>query len=372
MKGIVKKHLINARGRGVKGKFLVIESDDWGSIRIPNQKVRDILFEKELISSQDSFSKFDCLESKDDFTETFKVLSLFQDIKGNPPIITGNVVMANPDFARIKQSEFEEYSWELFTKTYKNYYPNQNVREAMQLGMDKKLFHPQFHAREHLNVIRWMERLKSGNEAFLEAFKLNCFAINDQSKDNLRSNLMASYDYDTIIQKKEIERIISQGLKLFQKEFGFESMTSIAPCYVWNNSIEDIFYCKGKIKGIQSSYVQLYNSIGNIKYRKIYRKQGEVNRNGQVYTVRNVLFEPSTNDSINWVKKGLESISIAFQWSKPAVISMHRLNFVGSLSAENRNNSLSQLHDLLQQVRRRWPDVEFISSSDLLTKYINE
>jgi hypothetical protein len=69
------------------------------------------------------------------------------------------------------------------------------------------------------------------------------------------------------------------------------------------------------------------------------------------------------------VDKAIESIAIAFFWGKPAVISSHRINYVGGLSEDNRNNTLEQLDQLLKRIIKKWPDVQFINSEQLLEAY---
>jgi hypothetical protein len=61
----------------------------------------------------------------------------------------------------------------------------------------------------------------------------------------------------------------------------------------------------------------------------------------------------------------MAEIEIAYRWGKPAVISSHRENFIGSIFKENRTQSLHKLQLLLRKVTQKWPDVQFISSAQL-------
>ena len=61
----------------------------------------------------------------------------------------------------------------------------------------------------------------------------------------------------------------------------------------------------------------------------------------------------------------MEEIEIAFQWGKPAVVSSHRVNYVGSIDPSNRDNGLNELKKLLNKVLQKWPDVEFMTSAEL-------
>jgi hypothetical protein len=368
LKEYLKKHLINILGNKSNHKVLVIESDDWGSIRIPNLDIKAKLESLNLINSKDAFSNFDTLESDRDYSALFEILNKHKDKNGNPAVLTANMVMGNPDFNKIKENNFEEFFWEPFSKTYENYYSNSNTMSSLLKGINNGYIFPQFHAHEHLNVFQWLMRLKSGDLDYLKAFDLSCFAINDNEKSNFRTNLMATYDYRSNEELELIKRHIELGLNQFKDVFGFQSQTTIAPCYVWNDEIESTFH-KNQVKGLQSSYVQMINSPDSGMHKRIWRKMGTKNKFGQIYTIRNILFEPALSPSFNWVDKALESIEIAFLWGQPAVLASHRLNFVAGLSEQNRKNSLEQLDLLLTKVLKKWPDIQFMNSAQLVNKY---
>jgi hypothetical protein len=368
LKQLLKKHLINLRGKSINENIVVIESDDWGSIRIPNKDAQNQLLLDGLIHPKDPFSLYDCLECSDDYHALYAVLDRFKDIRGRSPVITVNMVMGNPNFEKIKVSNFLEYYWETFDVTYKNYYPNSTPFPILMAGINEGFLFPQFHAREHLNALQWLQRLYNGDKKFHQAFDLKCFAINDSDYYNLRTNLMASYDYKSDDELAFIESSITQGLTLFRETFGFNSSTTIAPCYVWNNRIEQIFN-KNKVQGIQGSYVHLLNNHSTNKHHRIWHTHGSVNELGQLYTIRNVLFEPALDISFDWVSNAMESISIAFFWRKPAIISSHRINYVAGLSQNNRENTLNQLQELLAEILKKWPNVIFMNSAELNEYY---
>lgn len=367
MREQIKKHFINLRGKNLKERILVIESDDWGAIRIPDQATQSELICSALIQKENPFSKYDCLESTEDYQALYEVLGKFKDCKGNSPVLTANMVMANPDFHSIELSKFQEYTYEHFSKTYQSYYPSLNTFQALKEGIENGCIYPQFHAREHLNVQRWMDKLSSGDPAFRRAFELKCFAIDDVDNSNQRENLMATYDYESATELKSIQKGIEEGLQLFQETFGSASRTHIAPCYVWNEFIEKFAHANG-VYGIQGSKFQQYKDPGFEKHKRIWRYMGQTNERNQIYTIRNVLFEPALNHRIGWVDKAMESIAIAFFWQKPAIIGSHRINYVGGLSEANRTNTLIQLNELLGRVLKKWPNVQFLNSAQLTEK----
>lgn len=367
LKQTIKKHLINARGGGLKNKVVVFESDDWGSIRIPSNEVRSQLLYKNLIKEKDSFSKYDTLETAADYYALYEILEKFKDSKGNHPVLTANMIMSNPDFKKIKSENFTNYYSESFRDTYQNYSNGENTFDALKIGIEENMISPQFHGKEHLNVKRWMEFLKENNERYLYAFERNCFAIDELGVENRRGNLMAAYDYNNNAELNYIQKSIKDGLLEFENLFGFKSKTTVAPCYVWNSEVEKIFQENG-VETFQGSYVQNCPVQGNT-FDKKYRYSGQSNNLGQRYLVRNGLFEPSITKSTEWVSKCMESIEIAFRWSKPAIIGTHRINFCSRLDENKRTQNLCDLEELLSQMLKKWPEIEFLDSAGLSKIY---
>lgn len=366
MKQTLKKHLINLRGQRLNEKFLVLESDDWGAIRIPNIKVRDWLYEKRYIQKKDPFSRYDTLESENDYEALFEVLNRFKDCRGNHPILTANFIMNNPDFDAIKSNDFKKYHSQPFTETYKSYYGSQKTEAILRDGITHNLIKPQFHGAEHLNVVKWMNYLRQENSSFRKVFDFKCYAIDDLNSDNRRGNLMAAYDYDTNEELEYIKQSITLGVKQFEKTFGFKTKTTIAPCYVWDHEVEQIMK-ENEINCFQGSYVQNIPTT-NSSFTKKYRFTGQKNTDKQTYLVRNGLFEPSVHRNVDWVNKCLESIDIAFKWGKPAILSTHRINYVGGLDENQRSHNLKLLKEVIEKAILKWPDIQFIDSESLSLK----
>ncbi len=99
---------------------------------------------------------------------------------------------------------------------------------------------------------------------------------------------------------------------------------------------------------------------------------GMKSKNGVVFTVRNCRFEPSEFGNRDWVDLCLSDIKKAFYWNKPAIISSHRVNFIGAIDPENRKNGLTQLNALLREITKKWPEVEFMTSAELAKLIIKE
>jgi hypothetical protein len=180
-------------------------------------------------------------------------------------------------------------------------------------------------------------------EAYLDAFGLN------NSEDSTGLNT-----------------ILKEGLEIFQNLWGYKSNSIIAPCYIWHEENEKFMFENG-VRLIQGMFSQnTYNSIKD-KYERTYHYLGEKNNKTKItYSIRNVNFEPTSNQNINWIDKCLQEIEIAYYWGKPAVISSHRVNYVGGIDEKNRDSNLIQLRKLLKIAQKLWPELEFISTKDFI------
>ncbi|MCA0349656.1 MAG: hypothetical protein LCH35_10405 [Bacteroidetes bacterium] len=361
----LKSHInaakINSKGLKVNQKLLIVESDDWGAIRTPSKDVLDA-FIKKGIDCSNSIYKNDSLASANDLELLFEVLGNYKDIDGNTAKITANAIMANPDFDKIKENNFQSYFYEPFTETLKKYPNHQNNLNSWKEGMKAGVFQPQFHGREHVNINRWMKALQKNEGKVRTLFDYNTTfsGVGDYS-------FMESYDWDNPSEIENHKIIIADGLRLFKEIFGFESKSFIAPCYNWDSKLE-AFLANQNIEWIQGlrSQLQPTGTFDNYQLKK--HSFGQKNK-GVKYNIRNCFFEPSMLPSKNWVDSCLAQIQSAFLFSKPAVICSHRINFIGFISEKNRDRGLKDLDQLLQQVLKKWPDVKFIST-DQLSNYI--
>lgn len=359
----IAKNYINAIGWSTNRKLLLIESDDWGAIRMPNKKTYNDLLSQNIAVDRSYFDKNDSLESAEDLQNLYEVLSSVVDINGNYACMTAFSVVANPDFERISQNNKMSYIYEPVTETYKRHQHTSGSFDLFLEGSRKRLLYPQFHGREHLNTVRWIEAINSRslkehiayeNQSFIGAEKLN-----DSYKYPL--GYMAGFNWSDVDEVNLQKEILADGLNLFKELFGYESISFMAPQSIWSNEINKTLFDNS----VRLQVGQQYAPQGNNQTKLINNKWGSKSIEGLTYWRRNCQFEPSRNQNQDWVNSALQEIEIAFRWGKPAVINSHRVNYIGSIFPENRDQSLSKLKTLLIEVQKRWPEVEFIDTERL-------
>ncbi|MDD2564915.1 MAG: hypothetical protein PHU27_11940 [Salinivirgaceae bacterium] len=354
----------NRKGWRTNRKIVVFESDDWGSIRMPSKEAYDYCLSKGYQVNKNIYSKYDSLASRDDLLMLFNLLQEFKDSVGRHPVITANCLVTNPDFDKIRESDFTQYHYELLTKTFEQYPNHSKNWEIWQTANREGLFHPQSHGREHLNVSRFMNDLQSRNPDARFAFDLNMPGIFAKNNVELGNEYVVALEHFNEKDKFDKIEIISEGLNLFKKLFLYCSESFIACNYVWTPELESRLVDMG-VKFIQGSKTQL---IAKGNYSGFDRKShymGKKHENGMIYLTRNAHFEPSANQNKDWVDSCLNQINSAFLWKRPAVISSHRINFVGYIDPRNRDKNIVQFKNLLCQIITKWPMVEFMTTTEL-------
>ena len=360
------RNLVNIPGWHTTRKIVVIESDDWGAIRTPSIDKLNYLLKKDVeFDLNMGFDNFDTIASSEDLENLFEVLDSVKDINNNAAKITANCVVANPNFQKIKESGYTEYHYEVITDTLNRYYPQSNPFLLWKEGVSNGIFHPQFHGREHLNFQLWLRLLQQKELSSKLSFEEGVFSMLIKSPKG-KDNILAAYDYHDKKEQYLIKESIAQGLNIFHNLFGFQSLSAIAPRYVWDDFIEEC-YAESGVKYIQGVMSQINSSYAQEQGRKRirYHYLGRKNRLNQYYIVRNAFFEPSTNPTFNYVDDCLQRMKTIFLWKKPVVISAHRLNFIGTLNKKNRDNNLKLFSTLLKSIVKTWSDVEFMTTDQL-------
>jgi len=223
LKHKLRQHLKNSIGKSVDKKYFVIESDDWGSIRMPSLKVFQKLKSDGLdlgVGEGARYNLSDTLASAEDLEMLFNVLRKHKDHLGNSVVFTAVSVVANPDFEKITADKFTQYHYEPFTETLKKY----NKESAIPLwkqGIQENIFYPEFHAREHLSVSVWMRMLQKKDPHTLLAFEQGFWGFRTKTPFNI--NYQAAFDLETKNDLSFQEESIVSGLKLFEALHGYKA-----------------------------------------------------------------------------------------------------------------------------------------------------
>lgn len=369
LKSKIRVNLSNAKGWRTKRHIVVIESDDWGSVRMSSLDSFERLKSLGIPVDKGQYNIYDSLESNEDLEMLFDTLGRFKDSTGRHPVMTGVNVVANPDFEAIEQNGFKEYVYEPYTKTCNRYANHDRVYELWKRGITERLFVPVLHGREHLNAQFWMRALQSGSPSTFAAFKEGVTGIPKIGIGGEKvPGFQAAFQIDTVNDLPYLKEVIRTGAELFEQLYGYKPKFFVPTNGSFNNSLEKDLFDAG-VQYINTAKKQ-EEPLGNGKYKINTRFIGDKNQFGQIYLTRNCFFEPASTGyevpaNHDWIHSCMKEIEIAFRWQKPATISSHRVNYIGYLHPENREKGLRMLSQLLDEIIKRWPDVEFMTSVEL-------
>jgi hypothetical protein len=174
--------------------------------------------------------------------------------------------------------------------------------------------------------------------------------------------LQAAFDFNDPGDLAYHREVLKTGLDLFEELFGYRASYFVPANGIYSSTLEPV--CSGE--GIRLLFVSRSHTepLGHGKQRKQLHWLGQHNHAGITYLTRNCFFEP-VHPGRDWVDSCLFDISTAFRWHKPAIISSHRVNYIGALYEENRDNGLRQLEALLRKIMKSWPDAKFLTSAEL-------
>ena len=357
----LKQHLKNIVGWKTKRKIVVITVDDYGAIRTASKKARDNMTKSglKMISHHD---QYDALENEEDLLALFDVLSSVKDKHGNHAVITAFALSANIDFEKVIKSNYTKFYYELLPQTFSKLSGYDNVYKLWKEGIDKKLMIPQFHGREHLNLYIFKKLLLEKDKQLMININNRSYSSIDDSRFPTIS-FTAAFDFYEMQENDEFKEIIIDGLKAFEKVYGFRASHFNAPGASEHHILHQTLAENG-IKYMNQLLIKPEHQ-GKGKYKRIVNYTGKKTKANQTILVRNVVFEPVMRKDIDWVAYTLKLIDIAFKWHKPAIIVSHRVNFSGHIDPNNRKYGLDLLKKLLKEIVQRWPEVEFMTADEL-------
>ena len=355
IKGILRSNLSNLPGWRTNRKIVVVESDDWGSVHTFSKQAFERMKNAGL-NVDDYHYGNDALESNDDLEMLFSSLSEFKDMMGHPPVFTSMCNVANPDFDKIALADFQEYFVQPLFDTVSDYNNHDSLLSLWKKGNEEGLFYPALHGREHINIRRYMDLLRSGDSGMRLAFKNRSLGASAYEGKVYPNYLGALYP-TSMEEVNELHKILEDAGSLFEKQCGYKPLSFIAP------NAEEPRELKNTLSKIGIKYItrpkrSIY-PLGDGNFKSEWNWLGKKNDIGQTILVRNCFFEPVCSGEkdkeyiTNWVDHCLKEMEISFRWHKPAVISSHRVNYIGHIDPKNREKGIKALRTFLKAILKK-------------------
>lgn len=364
MKQLIFNHLKNIPGWRTNRKLVAIAVDDYGNVRLHSKKAREQM-DKAGLKVHSRFDAYDTLETREDLEALYEVLESVKDKNGNPAVFTPYALSCNPDFEEMERQGQKEYIPEELPTTYEKLESllstaYQGAWKLWQQGMENGIMQPEYHGREHLNLKAFNKKLEAKDTELLSALSTRSVtSLSGSGLDHIGWTAAFSFqgkeDYDSL------KGILADGMQRFERVYGYKASCFTPPAQQFPPELE-AYTAQLGIKAIDRPFFS-NTHLGEGKYQRKIRAMRQLS-DGTVQLVRNVVFEP-TDSHIDHVAKAMGQISAAFFWSKPVIISSHRVNFCGLIDENNRKKGLTELQRLLQSITQKWADVEFVAMRTL-------
>ncbi len=367
MKQSILNNLKNIWGWRTPRKILVLAVDDYGNVRLDSKQARTRLDQAGL-KVLSRFDAYDTLETREDLEMLFDTLTTVKDKNGRHAVFTPFAVPCNIDFKRMALEDHVAYRYELLPVTFEKLAARDSQTytgtwDLWREGLTKGLLVPQFHGREHFNLKIFEEKLTKRDHEVMSCLENRSYtSISDTGYPTI--SYTAAFNFWEFEEHEQFANIITDGLNAFEQVFGYRSVHLTPPGGTENHVIHQYLKDAG-IEFIDTSLIKTEHQ-GRGKYKKSINWTGKKNQSGIIYGVRNVVFEPTHDRGFEWINFSLKQIEAAFRWHRPAIVSSHRVNYCGHISPQNRKDGINALKKLLEEVVKRWPDVEFMSSVALM------
>jgi hypothetical protein len=361
LKQSILSNLKNIRGWRTNRKLVVFAVDDYGNVRLDSKQARDRMNQQGL-KMHSRFDAYDALETAEDLAELYSALESVKDKNGRSAVFTAFTLPCNINFELMEAEGFKCYRYELLPDTFSKQPNGRTTWSLWKEGLQKRLIVAQFHGREHLNVRILEEKLKQQDHEVLTSLRNKSFCSITNSGYSTIS-YSAAFEFWDVKENESFHAILADGLRAFENVFEYKAKNFTPPGGTRHPSLWPTLYAQG-VRYIDLPMLEKQH-MGLGAYRNVWNYTGKVQDNNECVLMRNAVFEPTGNDSIDWTAQTLKQLEVSFRWGKPAIISSHRVNFSGHITESNRAKGIGSLRHLLNAIVNRWPDVEFISSDEL-------
>jgi hypothetical protein len=244
----------------ISGKYILIESDDWGLEMTHNNAALEFLASK---YGRESFTRWttDSLETPNDLKQLYQLLFLYKDSFDKPPVITANFITHNIDYSKRDAIHFRPIS-EGFSTGF------ESPLDLYKEGIAQRYIVPQLHgfSHYHLEVLNQLFQSDEGQELYAQKALPAYFTIK-----NKRKVYIQNWQMKWPLSPRYLKKYIQLAHDEFKKYFGFPSVSIIPPTYAFNPANYNILKQEG-ISAMQGANV-LVDGDGKLIFNLWNRKK---------------------------------------------------------------------------------------------------
>jgi len=308
---------------------ILIESDDWG----PGERYHA--------------ERLDGLS---------RMLAKHTDTYGRPAVMTADMILAVPDLLAVQAAGNGGY--------FRRYLDDgfMDILGVIHRSFEEGTIVPQLHGIEHYYGEGLIKLFQSGDSRVNKVFYSHSWTDWESLDSPLQGHYVDGTRLPTVaLSRTEREELVAAACTAFMRLFNMPSKSTVAPCYLWDDEVENIWASHG-IRYIQTAGYRCpgRDAAGNYIQDMQLIRAGQQNAHGQYYLVRNSMYEPvdarSEDTCINEAYK-------AIRQGLPVTVSTHRYNY--TRTDDEYRRSVRGLDTLLTTLESNNPVIRYLSSPEL-------
>jgi hypothetical protein len=331
--------------------LVLFESDDWGRVGLRDHEGLEQLRTAGLALGERPYD-FYTLEAAEDLGALRAVLKRHCDAGGRHPCVMMNFILANLDFAKMRQDAFRQIHLLPLAEGLPEGWSRAGLIEAYREGIAEGVFHPALHGTTHFSRSA-AERALAGEGDRVEFLRKLWRAGTPYIHWRMP---WIGYEYwdpekpeDERFLPGEAQReLIGQAVGAFAKLFSSLPRSACAPGYRAN---EDTYraWAQHGIRVAQSGPDAPVPP--------------HFDRHGVLHLTRTVEFEPAINATFQ-VEACLRQAEKCFEDGVPAIVSVHSINFHSTVR-DFRSPTLWSLDGFLTALEVKHPNLLYLHDEDL-------
>jgi hypothetical protein len=324
-------------------RAVVLESDDWGLCAwSPDEEARRILADTPAFRSPAGLRYGgSTLESAADVRMLVETLSEFRGRDGFPPVWQANMIVAAPDYPRLRPPRFEAEALPLVgLPRTPSRWERPRLWEEVTVARMSGTWWPELHGLHHLPEAAWLAALRRGADDARRAFDLQspvCLAVEGSS------------EYDPSEPAEVRTRNLAAAVERFTALIGRSPGSFCPPDYRWDESLERDAERLG-VTTLQGKTEQ-HGARWPALRRLLDHRRGPWRRGARFYLPARIAFEPRARDPRVDTDAAHRAVRAAWGRGQPAVLSSHRVNYA-HLEPEWSAMGRGALRDLLSRLSR--------------------
>jgi hypothetical protein len=281
------------------------------------------------------------------------LLQSYQDAKGSNPVMTLGVVLGLPDTEKNRACSLSAFHRVNLAE------PRfQEIREAMQRGVEAGVFSLQLHGLEHYWPAALLAAAKQ-DQAIREWLTGDPLPDTERLPPALQSRWIdGSCLPSRSLNEQEVEQAAREEVEMFAAIFGYTPAVLVPPTFVWSPAVERGWAAAGgRIVVTPGQRYEARDAENKLLPSGPPIRNGDKSPTGMSYIVRSDYFEPAYGHT---AERALHAMARKNRTARPTLLEIHRCNF--TQDPELAECSLSELRRLLDEVLKRYPDVTFLSA----------